>query len=41
MVHNVLDVQTIIFEIDEGNQTQVVPTYIDAPPFVLARKVVQ
>ena len=41
MVHNVLDVQAIIFEIDEGNQTQIVPTYIHDPPFVLMCKVVQ
>ena len=41
MVHNVLDVQAVVFEIDEGNETQVVPTYINDPPFVLMSKVVQ
>ena len=41
MIHNVLDVQAVVFEIDEGNKTQVVPTYINDPPFVLMSKVVQ
>lgn len=41
MVHNVLDVHAVVSEIDKGNETQVVPTYINDPPFVLMPKVVQ
>ena len=41
MIYDVFNVHTIIFELDKGNQTQVVTTYINDPPFILILKVIQ